>query len=284
MVIIMFGKLLKYEFKALFRKCVSIFLLIVAVTLGSAVITKLTGSLFSGEVNILGGIFSLIAGISFLLIAASPFIVLVLIINRFYTNFFKDEGYLTFTLPVKVTQLYNAKLLAGAVVLLFSAVVSVIVFILSLMIITSERGYFFNMAVLDEIGKAIKEITGYIKSFEVLLIVIEIIVYLILTSLYSIILFYLSFTIGAISAKKHKVALGVGVYYGINIACQFVISLITGMFFGTAAINASLAGTDIDSVVTLQSFLLVMIFAAALIATVLYIFNIKLLKNKLNLD
>jgi hypothetical protein len=67
----------------------------------------------------------------------------VFIIMRIYRSLFSDEGYLTFTLPVKNSTVINAKILTGAVWTFFTLIVAVIVIMIpsfaqSIRLVSSE--------------------------------------------------------------------------------------------------------------------------------------------------
>ena len=48
-------------------------------------------------------------------ISAFSFLYLILVVIRYYRNFFTDEGYLTFTLPVKRNQLLLSKFITSII-------------------------------------------------------------------------------------------------------------------------------------------------------------------------
>ena len=50
----------------------------------------------------------------------------ILVAVRFYKNFFTDEGYLTFTLPVSRISLYNSKLISAALAMLLTVITLIV--------------------------------------------------------------------------------------------------------------------------------------------------------------
>ena len=117
----MFGKLLKYDFRSMWKQ----FAFIWPAALALALVNHFT-------VNGLGsssGAEETAAGISMLVYVAilmAMFIVaLVFTIQRFYKGLLGDEGYLMHTLPVRPWQLIGAKLLCAVITTVLSVIVAV---------------------------------------------------------------------------------------------------------------------------------------------------------------
>ena len=108
----MLKKLLKYDLRAVFR----LWWVMAISSLGLAVIGGIClHTLIGVGVDERSTIITIVAALGMLatVIGLSAFLVVtvILIYVRFYKNFFTDEGYLTFTLPVKRSQLLNSKLI-----------------------------------------------------------------------------------------------------------------------------------------------------------------------------
>lgn len=141
----------------------------------------------------------------------------VLLCIRFYSNFFSDEGYLTFTLPVKRTTLFLSKILNGFLFQLMSvATVIVSLIIISLIVPSTSNNYttVFGevvgnfIALLKELNRSdIVWLTTYI---------VEIILLVALLELSGILLLYMLITLGSVVVKKFKVAATVGFLVGAN--------------------------------------------------------------------
>ena len=87
----MLGKLLKYDFRSMFR----VFLPLWGALLAISFINRLT--LNSDRMGLPGAVlFIAYIGIIFAVMAVT----LVLVVQRFYNGLLKSEGYLMFTLPV----------------------------------------------------------------------------------------------------------------------------------------------------------------------------------------
>ncbi len=156
-------------------------------------------------------------GAYFFAIVAILILTTVLVAVRFYNNFFSDEGYLTFTLPVKRSTLFLSKILSGFVLSLMNVAVIIISVIITGIIIPASQPQYANafiefvvefFGILQEVPK---EDIGWL-----ILYVFEITVISLLSSLVSLLLLYMLITIGATMAKKHKVAATVGLLVGFN--------------------------------------------------------------------
>lgn len=116
----MLAKLLKYDFKAMFK----IFLPLWGVLLVVSGINRLfSGAGLNAEEG-LGLVNSLMVLLYVLLIMAVMVVTTVIIIARFYQGLLKDEGYLMFTIPVKPWQLVASKLISAMVISIISGVVA----------------------------------------------------------------------------------------------------------------------------------------------------------------
>ena len=98
----MFHKLLKYEFTAVGRELLPVYLMMIA--------AAILANIFMPIKAVISSAFALI----FLAITVGAMVVtLVTTINRFQKNLLGDEGYLMFTLPVTSPQLLGSKLLSA---------------------------------------------------------------------------------------------------------------------------------------------------------------------------
>lgn len=118
----MLKKLTKYDFHWSFRVVVW-FMLAAAVC---AVFARITGSLYNGAENATMALLVLDKLASALLFAACAALYLIAFLRtaaRFVTALYKDESYLTHTLPVRRGTVFDAKAVSGAAMLLLSLVV-----------------------------------------------------------------------------------------------------------------------------------------------------------------
>ena len=196
----MLGKLLKYDFKSMFRVFVPLWLALLAVSVINHFTTRSTST--SG---VLGGLPQVVFMILYVgLVIAVMVVSIALIIMRFYNGLLKDEGYLMFTLPVRPWQLISSKCIVATVV----SILSLIAAFLSVALIAAEASFvpeFFR-----DLRQALPHITGDMVLAMVLTVVL--IVAAVMTEITHI---YAALALGHL-ANRHRIAWAVLVYIVIN--------------------------------------------------------------------
>lgn len=283
----MLGKLLKYENKTLAKTLFPLGIGVLLVALLGAFMMKL--NLFlegraSEFVSSLVGITTAILLIfSFLAIISAAFIAVFLILQRYYKSFFTDEGYLTFTLPVKTHELLFTKLISSILWSLFIAlcvVAGIVLFGLfgtSVGWINDEVSDFFRL-LFEEIGRFFGEFKGVavLQTVEGIFLGIG-------TLCMQFLMYELAITLGSIIAKKHKILASIGMYFGVNFACQTINSILVLFAFPVLLFEGNDA-INLEVPQTLTLFLLFPLILYAVYSVVFFLINRHLLKNKLNLD
>ena len=218
---------------------------------------------------------------SFLAIYAYAIIGTVNIFKRYYNNLFTDEGYLTFTLPVKSSQIFGAKILSAIAWLLLIGIVEALCF--CLFMITALPTYAIS-SLLNNFGQMITTAAEAVGVFQLVIYIIEIIVASLATVIYQIVLVYMSITFATIIAKKHRMITGVLMYFVSNMLVSILITVlaaittvISSAFFTADSLTHEIISAEMH-VQLIQFFLL---YGGA--ATGIYFFNSFLLKKKLNL-
>ena len=195
---------------------------------------------------------------------------LVLILVRFYKNFFTDEGYLTFTLPVKCSELINSKLISGLIMMASS----IIVFVLDVFIILGQD---ISEPIFEFLASAIKESGVYF-----FICTIEGFIIMVLGYLFSLLFAFNCITFASIITKKARVITAIGIYYGANSIFSFIGQLLFLFGFGELLwINDIAKAAQMPFLVTL---LLGVIFFEALLCALLYLAQHYMLDRKLNLS
>lgn len=264
----MLSNLMKYEIQATRR----IFLPLYGLILVFACINKV---FFVSDLNKIRGIGALPFWISMtvyvLLIAALAVMTLVVLIQRFYKNLLGDEGYLSFTLPVKTHLHLDSKLLVTVMWMLLSFLVA----FLSIFLLAADA------KTLEEIRAVWPQVMSYLGGFggSVYAIAAEGIVFALLSCAKEILHIYLSIAIGNFSGK-HKLLTGFGVFIGINIIEQIVMSLIVNFSGVISWSRLSLNATTS----AIEGFLGFMIVYTLVFGGLFYFFTHLVLNRKLNLD
>ncbi len=257
----MLGKLIKYEFKALYKKvllCVAGGLLISILTL---LMFQLTAA--SDGNNIMLQLF-LSSGMIFSILAmlAVSILTLVFIIHRFYTNLYNDEGYLTFTLPVSSSQLLWSKLISGAVWTIIAGIGVIASFGILFVGILETAGNYVGEDLLLYINITINYYFS-LTGIEPGLFIAETIISMLVNVFYSMMIIYLCITLGSAIAAKHKVLIAILLYFAITIGISWVTGFVNIIVTGISA-NSFMGSDDAYHIVTIiNTVLYICIFGAA---------------------
>ena len=264
----MFGKLIKYEFKALSSVLLPIF--------GAMLVMGLLAPVFVSLPDITGGRFFIaqILTVIYIVIYAcllfgGGLMCLIATVIRFRKNLLGDEGYLMHTLPVKKWQLTASKVIAAVSMQLLgglAAAVSGIIFIAM-----SVRSAFSGIV---ELFGLIHYYLPDLGMFGALTIIEGIL--LVLLSLIGLnLMLYASLCVGH-SADSHKTLLSVGAFIGFYIISSSVFRLAQVLFGDTLEFNTLTFASMQPSVIT--AILLYAGYAAAYFAITSFF-----MKRKLNI-
>jgi hypothetical protein len=284
----MFSRLLKHEWKAnsgllglLSLAAVGIGVLATAVL---RILVNTAGSLWWELENGLGAVLVVALGmfLLFAVVALSVYAIAVqvILLHRFYKNKYTDEGYLTFTLPVKPTQIFWSSFLNMLIWLIISVLVVFGVVFLAVLFGTAEDGL-VNTDVFD----AMKDLLEFFRVIDWQMLLQEqySIPYLIVlgltflvTPFYALILPMACITAGAVLAKKHKILASFGVYYGVN----FMVGIITSVVSVVPTLLIMNRG-DTEALYLVSMAIQLVISLALTIGA--YCFTIHTMKKKLNL-
>ena len=270
----MLKKLLKYDFKAIFKYW------------WIAAVINLLLSVYGGFIQLIENYNQVLADTLASLIGLSTFMVncsyvallivtLVLLFIRFYQNFFTDEGYLTFTLPVSRSQLLNSKVIAGMSMLMLSVVVCLVNSAIKNTIAwwpeltagTYPENY---------IAQGIENHGRYFWVFEIEGIVLAMVLVVLV-----VMILYFCITFGSMIVKKGKLLLSIVLCYLIS----NVISAIGlfSMVFWALGYSFFLDSTADQSPLT-ALILLGLIFYGGLLSGLLYSLQYGMLDRRLNLS
>ena len=119
----MLKKLLKYDFGAVIKLWSLGALAVLLLSAGGGLCMRILSSdrPFHGMINLVAGLGTFLSVLS---VVAFSILTFILLAMRYYKNFFTDEGYLTFTLPVKLHTVINSKLIMVFVMLVLTGIVT----------------------------------------------------------------------------------------------------------------------------------------------------------------
>ena len=218
----MFAKLLKYEFKSCAGLMGILSLGSLGVGAGSGLILRYM--VHTAEHMIVNDSLEMVLGIlfffSFLTLFAFAIIGSLYPLVQFYKRKFTDQGYLTFTLPVRSWQIYLTSFLN----ILFWDII---------MVLTLAGGFVLVFAVgfvgTEIWGEIVRSLPIY--EFEQITAELDFInpLYYLVSSLGGVMLMINSIVLGSVIARKRKVLGAVGVYYGTTMLMSAVSAWITNM-------------------------------------------------------
>lgn len=286
----MLRKLLKYDMKAIFRVwwilAVATLVACFAGGFGFKIIeasSRLESSSVAASSLVLASGLFVFAGVMSLF--ASLIITFILIFNRFYKNFFTDEGYLTFTLPAKRSELFLSKTLNAIVWTFLQVAVFIIGFSLLTMFITNENDEFISLFILESFGGFFSTLFHEAGAWAIIYCV-EGLIFVVFSMLFFVSLVHMCITVSAIIAKKHKVIAAFGIFYGVNTGLSLLNNL-----FGITALSGIWSGLEIitenasneTNFMLLALIFLIICAVMSTVAFLIYSITQRLLDRKLNL-
>lgn len=218
----MLGKLLKYDFRSMFKQFAFIWPaalvlgLINRFTLNFQV--KESSAWVRDHAGVLASSAEVAAILAFVCVMVAMFVVvLIFVVQRFYRGLLGDEGYLMHTLPVRTWELIASKLICAVVV----TVISIIVAILAVLLLVP-----FTMADLwDLFPGLLKTLFGLLRPGDYLFI-LEFLILVTVGGASSYLHIYLAMALGHL-ASKHRVAMSVIAYVGINVAGTVALNVLS---------------------------------------------------------
>lgn len=261
----MFAKLLKYEWKGSYKLLGTLSICALGCGLLATGLLRLIAFFDGKMVNNPAAVFAVVI-CGFLLFGLYMGAVLLVsgsqfwLYYRFYKTKFTDEGYLTFTLPVKPWKIFAAAMtniyLWGLIIGLSVAAALLMALLLGAQV---DLRQVFGVFIGED--AAIGMMILYLPSL--------------ISALTNNVLVMASITAGAVAAKKHKILAAVGIYFGQSIVQGTVSSVIAVIMM--FLIFAETAGAVSFAVYCLLGAVPLLWGIGA------YILSVKLLNNKLNL-
>lgn len=218
----MLGKLLKYEFKSTGRIMLPLYgvLLVLAVINGFSFRLDF---LNQGEPsNNYIQIFSTFA--YFAIVVSIMVITFFNIVTRFYKNLLGEEGYLMFTLPVKVSSLVTSKVIFAAI----WSVASFFVITMCTCIMAAISADISFIRIIRELLDVLKH-ANMEAGFNIYLTTVMIMLIGIVSMLFGLMMIYLAMALGHLRSKG-RLMTSIGAYIGLSIIVQFG-TMLTFEFF-----------------------------------------------------
>ncbi len=274
----MLKKLLKYDFKAMLK----FWWIGAVIAMGLGVVAGVCIPVLRSERDIpqvvMTGVITAMV-IAFIGMALFAVLTLVLVFIRFYRNFFTDQGYLTFTLPVKRSQLLNSKLISGVSLNLMTALVLLINAVIVVLIGFGDK--ILTKEFFEELKVIITELYEALGAYTFVYL-LEALALGVLCVILSYLFMFCCITLASIITKKARIVTSIGIYYGANALFGFVFQIF--VLFGIDGIATSLEKLTVNmQQLAVALLLLCMILLLAMLSGVLYILQYWMLDRKLNL-
>ena len=280
----MLGKALKYDLRAVLKLWVLFTAILFGVCfVGAFALRALTTST---EFTV----FSLFAtaGVMLSVFVMSCYImgVQLLVLFRFYQNFFTDEAYLTFTLPAKRSTLLNSKLICGFIftsVDIIAVCLAALLFI-SMATVSATDHTLIITQFFDAIFKIYKSIFVPFNAWACIYTFLGAVIYIAMT-VFSTFLIYACMTLGCTMVRKYKLLMAILVYYAVNMCISiltYVGSIILGIStLGSVSVLSQYSDGQIKAVIL---FVMIGIIAFFTVLSVLtYKFTLSKIERNLNL-
>ena len=281
----MLRKLIKYDKRALRKISLSMILVALVAGLLSGLCLRFQDK--ASEYLVLELLISLVNLISFFALTVSMLVVIVFVALRFYRNFYTDEGYLTFTLPVRRTQLMFSKTYVG-----FSAIVKQLIAIIGGVAIIFALVW--DKATDESAATSLAEIliigiralwTSDPKMF--VIYAVEIFAGILAYLLFDLMLIYLCISLASVIVKKARIAVAIAIFYfansfvigGIELA---VILLTVSASEGFFLLIENVPLPEQEAVLVL--FILALILFLLIESFICYMINLTVTERKLNLE
>ena len=265
----MLRKLMKYEIKATARIIIPMQLALLIFSIINRLINPFSSLEKANSFNLQVFINAMSIFIYFALIVGVIAITLVIVIQRFYKNLLGDEGYLMFTLPVKVNQHLLSKLITAV----FWMIVSGLSLIFSVLIISCRSGLSTELA---ELYKALKNMFGTTG-------LIGIGLYILIALTHGILVIYSSISLGH-QVNNHKIIASFAAFCILYLITQIILAillLLLAWSYGFLEIGA--ADLQFEPAM-LYKLLLPVSIVLILLGIGHFLLNNYVLKHRLNLE
>ena len=233
-------------------------------------------------------IYTLAQSASFLLFGFAVFacyiLATVISVFRFYKNLFTSEGYLSFALPVTTNQHIFAKLISATIYNLIVYILSVFAFL-----ITISGDIYIELvdAGLYLLNFAQNQLPDVHLTLHLIFYIIEFVFLTITSTVFNLLLYYACIAIGQ-TAKKNRILLAVGVYFGyITITQMFrtVVSMAISILAANTELIMNLTKYYIEHPFTSIHISLVFSIVGAIVMSVIcYVITRVTISRKLNLE
>lgn len=277
----MLKKLLKQEMKITSRTFLPMYFCFIMATL----LLKLSFFFSQGDAMYIGAASSVISlfqalmiFIYVVLLIGTILLTYFIIIKRFYSNMFGDEGYLMFTLPVTTKQLLNSKIISALIWMLILAPMTIGSFLLLFLNTDTYNTVMYYLSYFAEEFQILQT-----SGFHIGLLIVELLIAAILGVLSSLLMFYLSMTMGHHFFSEHRLLGSIG-FYLIFSTIESALESITGTITEDLLWNFMSTSNVADLYAALNRIIPISMLLSIVLIFVYYFVTHYFLDKKLNLS
>jgi DNA-binding transcriptional regulator YdaS (Cro superfamily) len=218
----------------------------------------------------------MLVAVSYIAIAIYVAAVSFVLLFRFYKNKFTDEGYLTFTLPVKANQIFLSSALYILIWQIISGLVTAAAILMIIVFGTAQEGI-LSGELLDLSGAIINGFQDLSSDLGYSGYMVMNWIKGVVTIPAATIAMMASVTVGAVVAKRHKLLAAIGIYYGTTVA----LNTISGVISFFSMMLATVTENHIAVMLNVGTVLEILLQVGLLLGG--YFLSTHLMKRKLNL-
>ena len=270
----MLRKLLKHEFRATARIMGPLYLILLVTAMGANFSARVMDRADSRLLNALG---ALVVMAFVVAIIGVCFMSFFLMLQRFYRNLLRDEGYIMFTLPASVHQQVWSKLIVSSVWFIITGVVVMLSFVMMALDVSFLEG------MVQVLQQLFQDITAY-YAINGTVFLLELLVLAFAGCIAFCLQFYAALAIGH-SFSNHKFAWSVAFFFILQFASQLVGSLLL-LSLNTSLINSLLGSLDfrVSGMTAIHIGMGILIAVCVVYSAVFYVITTYFLKKHLNLE
>lgn len=268
----MLKKLLKYDYRALFKYLIPCYIAVGA----TAVISFILYVILNGTASQQTAFRIVLSFMTLFQISVQATLIVgtIAVIIRFYRNLYSGEGYLTLSIPATAEEHLFSKLISSVSVLILGTVITTLGELLAYFPVGGAE-YFLSESSVGVIWAFCRE------SSVPVLVLFEILILALTLEIFSVQLFYTCISLGQMVTSKNRVAAAVGFYFLFTV----VGSILFSVFFVGFLFDLVDGGGIVSLFESIGGHGLIWIGIAVLIALNVAEFFIErqVLKNKVNL-
>ena len=270
----MLRKLLKHEFRATARIMGPLYLILLVTAIGANFSARVMDRADSKLLNILG---ALVVMAFVVAIIGVCFMSFALMLQRFYRNLLRDEGYIMFTLPASVHQQVWSKLIVSAVWYIATGVVV----ILSFLVAAYEVG--FVSAFFRGLQRVLEAMTAY-YALNGTAFFLELIALCFVGCVAFALQFYAAMAVGH-SFSNHKLLLSVAFYFAFQFASQIIGTVLLVALADSPLVEfLSTLNFHFSAMAAVHITMFIFLVATTVYGAIFYFLTTYFLKRRLNLE